>query len=127
MFELFNAVWAFLAGNPELIQATLTFTVVRRFRTHAGVRRGLIDITFDDQGPTWEVTKADLKLVGGILNLVLPAHIDGFVVSAVPVAGHQTITLDARQEEATAAGGGLLAATAGDLDTKVVRAEYVGW
>ena len=105
----------------------LTFTPVKRFKPHAGVRRGLVDITFDTAGPTWSVTKADLALKGGIWNLILPAHIDGFVLSSVPVALHQTITIDSRQEEAVAAGGGLVASTAGDLNTKVVRAEYIGY
>ena len=105
----------------------LTFTVVKRFRPHAGVRRGLIDITFDALGPTWIVTKANLSLKGKIWNLILPAHIDGFVLASVPVSGNATITIDARQEESVAAGGGLVAAAASDLNTKVVRCEYIGY
>lgn len=105
----------------------LTFTVVKRFKPHAGIKRGILAITFDSSGPTWSVTKANLSLKGGVWNLILPAHIDGFVLASVPVAGNQTITIDARQEEAVAAGGGLVAAGAADLNTKVVRAEYVGY
>lgn len=105
----------------------LSFTVVKRFKPQSGVRRGLVDITFDSSGPTWTVTKANLKLPGGIWALKLPAHIDGFVLGMVAVAGNQTITIDARQEESVAAGGGLVAAGASDLNTKVVRVEYIGY
>lgn len=105
----------------------LTFTVVKRFKPQAGVRRGIVNITFDTGGPTWSVTKADLKLPGGIWDLKFPAHVSGFVVASVPVAGNQTIDVDARQEEAVAAGGGLVALTAGQLNGLVMRAEYQGY
>lgn len=105
----------------------LTITAVKRFRTVQGVRRGLVDITFDADGPTWSVTKAMLKLPGGILRLNLTGHLNGFVLGVIQVAGNQTCTIDARQEEAVAAGGGLLAAGASDLNTATVRGEYTGY
>ena len=101
----------------------LTFTVVKRFRPHAGVRRGLMDITFDSSGPTWVVTAVNFKLPKKLWDLRLPAHVDGFVLGFVAA----TLTIDARQEESVAAGGGLVAAGAADLNTKVVRAEYIGF
>lgn len=104
---------------------SLTFTVVKRFKPQSGVRRGLVDITFDTGGPTWTVTKAELGLPGGVWDLRLPAHIDGFVLAPVVVAGNQTITIDAREEADGATA--LQALDASDLNTKVVRAEYIGY
>ena len=104
---------------------SLTFTAVKRFKPQSGVRRGLVDITFDTGGPTWTVAKADLKLPGGIWDLKFPAHIDGYVLASVPVAGNQTITIDAREEADGATA--MQAIDASDLNAKVVRAEYIGW
>ncbi len=103
----------------------LTFTVVKRFKPQAGIRRGIIDITFDALGPTWTVTVANLGLQNAILSLQLPAHIDGFVLATVAVSGNATVTIDARESAATNIA--LPAIDAGDLDTKVVRAEYTGY
>lgn len=103
----------------------LTFTHIKKFKPQSGVRRGIVDITFDTGGPTWSVTKANLKLPGGILKLILPAHIDGFVLADVPVAGNQSVTIDAREEADGATA--MQAIDASDLNTKVVRAEYIGY
>ena len=61
-----------------------------------------------------------------MLNLTFASsHIDGFVVGTVPVAGNATVTIDAREEADGADAMG--AADAADLDTKVMRAEYIGY
>lgn len=123
--RIFSHFWDFCLWKLSDQTGALTFTAIKRFKPHAGVRRGIIDITFDSSGPTWTVTKADLKLPGGIWNLVFPAHKDGFVLASVPVAGHQTITIDAREEADGASA--LQAIDAADLNTKVARAEYTGY
>ena len=102
---------------------SLTFTTIKRFKPENGVRRGLVDITFDASGPTWAITNANFKL-NGLWNLIMPAHKDGFVLAYVPstiLAG----TIDARQEADS--GSALKAIDPSDINTKVVRVEYVGF
>lgn len=123
--RILNHFWKFLRAILQDQTGALTFTSVKRFKPQAGIRRGIVDITFDASGPTWTVTVADLSLQNAILSLQLPAHIDGFVLATVPVAGNATVTIDARQEADTASA--MKAADAADLDTKVVRAEYTGY
>lgn len=102
----------------------LTITVVKRFRPNAGVRRGIVAITFDDQGPTWTVTPADFKL-RGLYNLILPAQIDGFVLSYIPTSNAAGGVIEGREEADGASA--LQQLDAGNLETKVVRVEYVGY
>ena len=102
---------------------SLSFAVVKRFKPKQGVRRGLVDITFDDQGPTWAIANTDFK-INGLRNLILPAHIDGFVLSYIPTSVTAG-TIDTRQEAGGASALG--ASDVGDMSAKVVRAEYVGY
>jgi len=123
--KLLNHFWSFVVRTLGNETGALTFTVVKRFKPQSGIRRGVIDITFDATGPTFTITIADLKLQGQIMNLTLPGHIDGFVLGVVAVAGNKTIQIVVR-EEADAAGA-LQLADAADIDTKVVRVEYLGF
>ena len=123
--EFLIQIYNWLIGSPELISATLSFAAVKRFKPQAGIKMGLLDLTFDDQGPTWTVTKAMLGLAGGILKLILPAHIGEHESVDVPVAGHQTVTISAREE--ADGGTAMQAIDAGDLNTKVVRVMYIGY
>jgi len=121
--DLLYSLWAFLFGTPEVFQAVLTFTIVKRFKPQAGIRRGIVDITFDTGGPTWAVLATDLRLTR-ILKLHLPAHVGGYVLGDVPVVGNASVTIDAREE---ADGGTLMQAIdASDLNALVARCEYVG-
>ena len=114
-----------LIHQTGILEAALTFTVVSRFKPHDGVRRGIVTITFDGSGPTWAIVPADFKLTG-IFTVFIQPHVDGFVLNYIRVS-NVSGTIDARQEESAAAGGGLVAAGATDLDTKVVTAEYIGF
>ena len=98
----------------------LTITVVKRFKPQSGVRRGLVDITFDDSGPSWTVAASDFGL-NGLWDLRLPAAVDGFVL------GFKAATPAIEAWEEADGAGALQACDASDLNTKVVRAEYIGY
>lgn len=124
--RILNHFLGFVGRTLRDETGALTFTVVKRFKPQAGIRRGIIDITFDTGGPTWTVTVANLGLQNAVLNLTFASpHIDGFIVGTVPVAGNATVTISA-MEEADGAGA-MQAIDASDLSTKVMRAEYTGY
>jgi len=124
--KILNNFWNFVVKTLRDETGALTFTVVKRFKPQAGIRRGILDITFDSSGPTWTVTVANLGLQNVVLNLTFASpHIDGFIVGTVPVAGNATVTISA-MEEADAAGA-MQAIDAADLNTKVMRVEYTGY
>ncbi len=123
--RIINHFWNFLVGMLRDETGTLTFTVVKRFKPQAGIRRGIIDITIDALGPTWSITAANLGLQGTILNLQLTGQVDGWVFGVIPVSGNATITMEARKEADST--GALQQITAADAENSVVRAEYTGY
>ena len=104
---------------------TLTFTVVKRFKPHAGVRRGIIDITLDASYASggWAITAANLGIKGAavILNLIVPAHKAGFHLEWDQVNSK----IKAYEEQDTTAASQEI--DAADLSTEVIRVEYVGY
>lgn len=99
---------------------SLTITAVKRFKPESGVRKGIVDITFDTGGPSWTVTAAMFK-INGLWNLRIQPVVDGYLLSFKA----STLAIEGWEEQD--GGSALQALDAGDLSTKVVRAEYVGW
>lgn len=114
--DFLNTVWQFLAGDPNLVLATLGIAVVKRFKPQSGVRRGLIDITFDGSYSAggWAVLAADLKL-NGILDIRLPS-VEGKTLQWVPSTGK----IAAHEASGDELDGN-------ELDTAVARCEYIGY
>ncbi len=103
----------------------LTFTAVKRFKPQSGIRRGIIDITLDAAYAAggWAITAANLSIKGAgvILNLIVPAHKNGYHLEWDQVNSK----IKAYQEQDTAAASKEI--DAGDLNTQVIRCEYVGY
>lgn len=102
---------------------SLTFTIVKRFKPLDGIRRGIVDITFDATyiATGWPVTPADLRL-NGLAQIDLPATVNetgimiGWDYGSSPLAGGKIL--------AKAGVGG--ADVSNQLSAVVVRGEYIG-
>lgn len=121
MKSFLGSIWGVLANE----RGALTFAAVKRFKPHAGIKRGIIDITFDAvyAAGGWAITAANLGITGAgvILTLVPPAHKNGYHLEWDQVNSK----LKAYQEQDTASLSKEI--DAGDLDTQVARCEYVGY
>lgn len=89
-----------------------------------GLKIGLVDITFDDQGPSWTITAAALNLQGLLMLLPTPSK-DGYVFEADPALAPTSIALLAKEEADGA--GAMGAADASDLNEAVARVAYIGY
>jgi hypothetical protein len=96
-----------------------TFAFVKREHHRRGIRRGIVDITLDSNGPTFAVAASDLNLTE-IINIVPPAHKAGYHIEWDHVNGN----IKAYEEADTTSASG--AADASDLNGEVLRCEYVG-
>lgn len=100
----------------------LTLTVVKRFiPSKGGIRRGIVDITFDSSGPTWVIGATELATLGlkGLYN-IMPTHASGFVVGYNGSTG----AIDGKK---VAGNGALANISAADMNGLVARCEYVGY
>ena len=115
------SIWRALEND----HGALTFTPVKRFKPHAGVRRGIIDITLDAAygAGGWAITAANLGIKGAgvILALIPPGSKSGY-----PLEWDQVNSkLKAYQE--VGAAGAMAEIDAADLSTVVIRCEYIGY
>lgn len=110
---MFNLLWKILKSET----GTLTFTPVKRFKPVAGVKRGIIDITFDGTYPAggWVVAAADLGLTSKLWNLKLQSR--GGIQISFDHANSKIIAYEASGDPIDS----------NELDTVVSRAEYVGF
>lgn len=108
---MFNLLWKILKSET----GTLTFTPVKRFKPVNGIKRGVIDITLDADMPAggWPVTAADFDL-RKLYNVKVPSvngYTGRFDQVNSKIVYHEGIADEVDTNE---------------LDTVVIRCEYVG-